>query len=257
MKITEITNKKNGEKFISVEGEDFENVDPVEHYKSSFISTRMIMRGIPYEELKGIKEPSEKSKKIFFEANKDWIRQYAKWKRIKVPNKLFELLNSNKKKQQKALLKGLVLTPDILMSFILEAYEKYDFKLSQYTSEHQAKGFKDSEKPFAYQLLENGEIRKFGKTDLSDGQLKQAIKHRVVTIVKFIENGEYWHCFFTNFKSLNGEEVWLGKNQPHYHYISNLFNIEREEVIGQLMSPKYKLGNLPHLKLEEYGNQPK
>lgn len=90
-------------------------------------------------------------------------------------------LTQIRKNNKNHYLKVWFLTPDILISFILEAYEKYDFKLSQYTSEHEAKGFEDSKKPFVSQILENGEIRKFGKTDLSDGQLKQAIKHRVVT----------------------------------------------------------------------------
>lgn len=63
-------------------------------------------------------------------------------------------------------------------------------------------------------------------------------------------------AFFATYKSFRGEETWLGEKQPHYHYISSGFGIERKEVVKQLKSKKYKLGNLPHIKLEEYGNQP-
>ncbi len=87
--------------------------------------------------------------------------------------------------------------------------------------------------------------------------MKQAIEHRKVKVAKILDKGDEWHCFFATFKSFRGEETWLGANQPHYHYISNVFGIGRAEVVNQIKSEKYKLGNLPHIKLEEYGNQPK
>ncbi|MHA8104971.1 hypothetical protein [Aquirufa nivalisilvae] len=56
---------------------------------------------------------------------------------------------------------------------------------------------------------------------------------------------------------MRGEETWLGEKQPHFHYISSAFGIDGAEVIRQIKSKKYMLGNLPHIKLEDFGNQPK
>ncbi len=77
-----------------------------------------------------------------------------------------------------------------------------------------------------------------------------------MTISKFLEKEGVFHCFFTNQNSLNGVETWLGKKQPHFHYISNGFGIEKGKILKELSSKKYKLGSLPHLKITDYGKQP-
>ncbi len=252
-----IFNKKTGEALFSFSEHDtIESVDPVRHYKDFFVVKLMIMRGIPNEELNGKTKPSEESKKVFIEAVQLWNEKYTEIKSTPIPDNLIQLLSTTKKSEQEKLLKGIELTPALLAAFIFESYEKYGYKLSQYKTEIPQKGVDLSKMPFAYEVKENGNVKSFGKTGLSDGQLRQAIKHRKVTIGKFLEKGDIWHCFFTNYKSLAGEETWLGKNQPHYHYISNSFGLDKEKVIKELKSDKYNLGNLPHIKLTEYGNQP-
>ena len=252
----EIINKKTGEKLIMFEDGDFEYEKPVKHYGDGFIVKQMVLRGIPNEELNGDKKPSEESRQIFIEATIHWQEMLQNFKAIEVPNGFLKLFGTNKKVEQENLLKGQILTPDILMGLLIKADEQ-GYTLSQYSSEFSQKGVDLSKLPIAYQVKENGEVQTFGETELSDGQLKQAIEHRKVKVAKILDKGDEWHCFFATFKSLRGEETWLGEKQPHYHYISNAFGIERAEVVNQIKSEKYKLGNLPHIKLEDYGNQPK
>jgi len=153
------------------------------------------------------------------------------------------------------LLKEAILTPKILMGLIITA-EKTGYTLSEYTGEHFPKNVDLSKMPQAYRVKKNGEVEIFGKTELTNGQLRQALEQRKVTIAKFLDKGEEWHCFFLTFNSLKGKETWLGEKQPHYHYISNAFELSREYVVKQIKSKKYNLGSLPHIKLENYGNQP-
>lgn len=251
----EIINKKTGEKLIMFEDADFEYEKPVKHYGDGFIVKQMVINGIPEDELNGKSKPTEKSKQIFIEAVKNWNEMLADFKKVKLPEELIKLFGTTKKNDQKNLLKNVVLNPDILMALLIKA-DELGYTLSQYKSEYSQKGLDLSKMPFAYEVQDDGSVKTFGITELSEGQLKQAIEHRKVKVAKFLDKGSEWHCFFATYKSFRGEETWLGEKQPHYHYISNSFGIERDEVVKQIKSEKYKLGNLPHLKLEDYGNQP-
>jgi hypothetical protein len=252
----EYINKKEKEKYVVFEDNDFEYEKPVKHYGDFHIITQMVLLGIPNEELDGVKPPSEESKQILIEAITNWNEMLANFKKIELPKELIQIFDTKKKKEQIDLLKKVVLNTDILMAFLIKA-EELGYTLSQYTSEYHQKGLDFSKMPLAYEVKDDGSVEKMGKTELSDGQLKQAIEHRKITVAKFLDKGDMWHCFFATYKSFRGEEIWLGENQPHYHYISSAFGIEREKVVEQLKSEKYKLGNLPHIKLEDYGNQPK
>ena len=251
----EIINKKTCEKLIMFEDGDFEYEKPIKYYSDGFIVKQMVLRGIPNEELAGYKKPSENSKQIFIEATNHWQEMLQKYKADEVSNGFFKLFGTTKKEEQEYLLKGQILTPDVLVGLLIKA-EEQGFTLSQYSHKYSQKGVDLSKMPFAYQVKENGEVQTYGETELSDGQLKQAIEHRKVNVAKILDKGDEWHCFFVTFKSLRGEETWFGEKQPHYHYISNAFGIQRTEVVNQIKSEKYKLGNLPHIKLEDYGNQP-
>ena len=237
------------------EDSDFEYERPIKHYGDGFIVKQMVMLGIPRDELDGKTKPTEISKRIFIQAIKNWNEMLSNFKKVQLPNELAQLFETERKKDQVNLLKNVVLNPDILMALLIKA-DELGFTLSQYTSEYSQKGVDLSKMPFAYEVKDDGSVKTFGNSELSDGQLKQAIEHRKVKVAKFLDKGDKWHCFFATYKSFRGEETWLGENQPHYHYISSEFGIERTEVVKQLKSEKYKLGNLPHIKLEEYGNQP-
>ena len=177
-----------------------------------------------------------------------------KFRKVKIPSELSNLLNTKKKREQTKLLNGLRMNPDILMAFLLMAGD-LGYKLSQYESEHQTKAIDSTKMPMAYRKKEDGTIEKFGKTELTDGQLKQALEQRSVKVAKILEKDNEWHCFFLTFNSIGGKENWKN-GQPHFHYISNLFGIEKKDVIEQIKSKNYKLGNLPHIALDDYGKQP-
>ena len=256
MKRRVIINKKTKEAYIMFEDTDFEYEKPVKHYGDFYVIKQMVLNGVPNEDLNGTKKPSKNSLRIFREASQDWSVMLDEFKNIELPEKLIKLLKTSKKKEQISLLKNAVLDTNILMALLIKA-EELGYTLSQYTSEYQQKGLDTSKLPLAYEVNDDDTVTKVGETKLSDGQLKQAIEHRNIKIAKFLDKGDEWHCFFATFKSFRGEETWNGENQPHYHYISRAFGLKRSEVVEQLKSKNYKFGNLPHIKLEGYGNQPK
>lgn len=251
----EFINKKTGERILAFEDSDFEFEKPVKHYSDFFIYRHMVVNGVPEEDLRSGKNPSETSKAIFIEGAKEWQEMFKDYQTVSLSENLVKLLDSKKKAEQGTLLEGEVITPDVLMALIIKADEA-GYLLSQYTSEFLPNGIDPSQLPLAFTIEENGEVKKYGKTKLSDAQLKQVIEHRKVKVAKFLDRGDEWHCFFVTYTSLNGQETWLGEKQPHFHYISNAFGIPREKVVEQLKSKKYKLGNPPHITLKEYGRQP-
>lgn len=252
MKVSEIINKKTGERLISFGGEDFENVNPAQHFYESCLVSRMMM--LEPDETSGRKEPTKKGAETLVKVAESCKQFIDKFRKVQIPSELTKLLETTKKREQKKLLNGLRMNPDILMSFLLMAGDK-GFKLSQYQSEHQTKAVDLKKMPMAYRKKADGTIEKFGKTELTDGQLKQALEQRSVKVAKILEKDNEWHCFFLTFNSIGGKENWQN-GQPHLHYISDLFGIEKKDVIEQIKSKKYNLGNLPHIALDDYGKQP-
>jgi hypothetical protein len=251
MILERIFNKNTGEKLTSVKGGDFEMVDPVKFYKEFLTISQMILNGVTEDELNGRVRFSEISKEVFKQSVNSTKEKIKEIKAINLPENLKRLIITQKKNEQENLIRGTSLTPDLLLALIFEAHDKHGFLYSEFRSEYPPKGIDLSQLPFAFEVNETEDkVKVYGKTSLSNGQLKQALKQRKVLIAKFIDKDDLWHCFFFTFKSLRGEEIWLGVNQPHYHYISSSFGISRDEVIRQLKSERYKLGNIPHIKLD-------
>lgn len=232
------------------ESPDIEYTDPIKHFseihlivnyefnKKFFIST------IPDTQPKVIDTLSYKM------AMEQWQNSYHDYLNMEIPINLITLLSSNSKKEQLHLLKGLSITPDQLVAFILRANKDFGFTFSQYSSEFHTTGINKKDLPLFAEI--DGEIvNKIGKTALSDKQLKHAIKFRKVMVAKFIDNETNWQCFFLTYKSIFGGESWQN-GQPHLHYISNKFGLSRERVLKELKSKEYKLGNLPHINFIGY-----
>jgi len=85
---------------------------------------------------------------------------------------------------------------------------------------------------------EDKTITIIGNTNFSDGKLNQVIEQRKVIVANFFDKGENWHCFFLTYRNLAGKETW-NNGQPHYHYISDKWNISREDVISTIKDGKY------------------
>ncbi|NNV53961.1 hypothetical protein [Limnovirga soli] len=231
---------------------DFEFVDPTQHFAESFIVTNVSMMRdlillkkppIPLEFIENF---------IHKEALKDWFKKLKDINDTKIPDNLIALLTANTKKDQIKLLKNLSITPDQLIGFIFKAWTDYGFRFSQYTSEYYQNGLDKSKMPKLVEI-KGDTVFKIGDTSLTDGQLKQAVDHRKVIVAKFFDNKTSWHCFFLTFDSLKGKETWKN-GQPHYHYISDKFGIDRQKVVEQLKGRKYNLGNLPHIDLIGYND---
>jgi hypothetical protein len=252
MKVTEFKNKETGERITSIGGDDYENVNPAQKFYEACFIQRMM--SIVPEETMGDKPPSDEGRKVLEETAKICKEFVNNFRAVPLPGNLIDLLSSKKKSEQQKLLKNLALTPEILASFLLLAGDN-GFTLSQYTSELHTTAVDVKKFPLSFRITKDGEVQKFGKTDLTDGQLKQAIEQRSVKVAKLLERADEWHCFFATYNSFRGKENWQN-GQPHFHYISNLFGIEKNELVAQIKSKEYKLGNLPHIALYDYGVQP-
>lgn len=89
-----------------------------------------------------------------------------------------------------------------------------------------------------------------GETKLTEGQLKNVINHRKVTISKFLDKGDLWHCFFITYNSIGGKDKWQD-GQPHYHYISDKWGFNRKDAVERLKSTNYPPTSV-HITLTDY-----
>lgn len=253
IRTTEFKDDKSNRKYFVKEYEDFEYVNPILHVMTLFIEATISFEKKMLQ-MNGFNAFDNLTGEILFKrATQQWTDKYKKYKAIKLPENLIGILDTNKKKEQIHLLKGISLTSDELIAFFFKAYEDYGYKFSQYKAEHHHEGLDVSELPELIHVDENNKIDTIGETKLTEGQQRQVVEHRKVTVSKFLDNDEKWHCFFLTFKSLNGKEQYKD-GQPHLHYISNAWNIPREEVKKQLTCKNYSLPSLPHVDFHTHRN---
>jgi hypothetical protein len=232
------------------ESQDIEFTDPTKH----FSEIHLIVNYELNKKLLNSTCPEFPPKMIdslsYNQAIEQWQTTYHEYLSLEIPIKLLTLLTSDSKKDQVHLLKGLSMSPDQLVAFILRAYKDFGYLFSQYSAEFHTTGLNKKNLPIFAEL--DGEIvNKIGETSLTDNQIKHAIKFRNVVVAKFLDNGQIWHCFFLTYKSIFGKEGWQN-GQPHLHYISNKFGLSRERVVKELKNKEYKLGNLPHIGFINY-----
>ena len=232
---------------------DVERVNPIKFYSDWFITRDRIL----FSDLlkrKGFQLSYDIQNRVALKKAKEhWDIKYSEIIKTEIPASLKAVLKVQKKKIQVQLLKGLSITPEIILAFIFHAWSEYGYTFSQYKSEHQRPGLDKGELPSVVHV-DGDQVKRAGrKSTLTDGQLKQAIEQRTVVIAKFLDKDENWHCLFATYNSLRGEENWKS-GQPHFHYISSDFGLSREEVVESLRSRHYKLGSLPHISLIDYEN---
>jgi hypothetical protein len=224
--------------------------DPILYYANASISSH-ITQLETFVDLSNIKiavEPEIKNRVIRRKAIEYWQNHYQEVMAIQTPEELFKLLESTEKNEQLKLLRGISFTSFGLSSFIFKAFQTYGFLFSSYKFQHNPKDVYKRDMPrFSYKEDDNT-ITKIGNTTLTDGQIKSAILQRNVVVAKFLDRGDIWHCFFTTYRSLKGEE---NGGYPHYHYISSAFGRTREEVLYQLSQKNYKLPKMPHIELTD------
>jgi hypothetical protein len=244
-----IPDLNNGGFFSIMTVDDFEYENPVFKFKQLFIE-----HNVNFERsILLIKKPNFPVNLVDNLLNKraeeEWKQEYHRINTVKIPKVLTELLNSNSKKQQIKLLKGLSMDYNLLVSFIFYSWEKMGYTYSSYRSEHLHIGSEKNLVPkFIYKNDKDGSIEHHGTTNLSEGQMKQIIEHRSVKISKFLDKNEKWHCFFHTYNSLGGHE---NGSMPHIHYISNFWGLSREYVLTQLQSKKYQLSGCLHINYKK------
>jgi hypothetical protein len=251
-----VTNKFKDEalrsQYTMFEIDDFEYLNPILKACEMIVSSSMeaIVGQIEFKRDNGIISPiNARQLGDFLEstAHKDWENYFKQIQSQELSPTFYKLLEANSNDEQFNLLKGASLTSSQLMKFIFDAWERSGYTYSFYKSHHNHNGVSNTDLPdFAYKNEEN-EIKKIGRTEMSDGAIKHAINYQKTNIARFIEKDDTWHCFFYTTKSMNGEERG-SDGKPHLHYISDKWRISREEVIFQLKSKNYKLpSKLPHI----------
>lgn len=240
--------------YISISIGEADKVDPIRFYEDYFKKSRYIL----YREtiLNGMKATStyismeDVEAVAFRNAESDWQRNKQETLDMPIPDEFKKLLKSKRKKEQIQLLKNFRFKPAELLAYTFYAFQKEGYLLTQIVGEHDPMGTNPSDKPKMIHV-EGDKVTSVGKTSLTDGQLKHIVNHQKKTIARILEKGDEWHCFFTTYGSLRGDESWKN-GQPHFHYISDKFGISREVLIEQLRSREYKLGNLPHIDLLDF-----
>jgi hypothetical protein len=167
-----------------------------------------------------------------------------------LPNAFCKLLCSKSKIEQEKLLKEQSLDPSILFTLILKAYRDYGYTFSRYITERYPKDVDFSKLPLLYEIKSDETIETIGDTNLTNGRLKQLLEQRKVVVANFFDKGNSWHCFFVTYRSLAGQETW-NNGQPHFHYLSDKWNLSRDDVIASIKKGKYPSTSI-HIGIENY-----
>ena len=230
-------------------GEEVEFVDPIKYYSDWSIRNNISVE----RSLLHLNNPflaSFISDEFYIKrAMEEWDKRYEEIVKTQVPENFLSLFKADSKKEQERLLKGQSLTPMQLIALIFKASTDYGFTFSSYTAEYLAKDVDESKLPTLIHV-EGGKVKVSGRSSMSEGQLKNVVNQRKVTVSKFLDKGDEWHCFFVTYRSLRGEESWKN-GQPHFHYISDKWGISRKDAVEQFKSEKYPSTSV-HIDLLDY-----
>lgn len=180
-----------------------------------------------------------------------WEECYAEIMQPSLPDIVFGILNNNDKNAQvKALKSPFEFTSLSFQKFTFLAWEQHGFKYSEYLFEHPKKGLDTKELPNAFLLDDDDDsVKVFGSTSLKSGILKNAIRHRKVTIAKFLDRDSEWHCFYYTYNSINGKEAG---DIPHIHYISSNWTIDRKIVLEELSKRHHSFTSSVHVNYRRH-----
>ena len=206
-----------------------------EHNKPSPLDTFSRNDILTYLELEGLKI---------------WKEQYNNIMKSNLSESIFQILNCTDKDLQIQIFKSpFELTTLSMQKFIFKAWELYGFKYSDYRFEHLQKGLNSTDLPKGLIITKENNVEVFGKTELKDGILRNAILHRKVTIAKFLDKDSEWHCFYYTYNSINGKE---SGEIPHIHYISNNWTISRKIVVEELSKRHHSFTSSVHVNYKRH-----
>jgi len=247
----------NREGFMQMlEVDDFEYVDPVSKMAEIYL-TSSVFRKLNYRKLdKRLAEVCSEEETIEMgkaEGFEDFKDHFARVRRMPVPEELIKLFPLNKKKRQQDEIRMLssrtILTSNQLMAFIYCAYEEHGYTYSMYTGEKLPRGVNPDDMPKMAYKEKDDDVTIWGNTPLTKGKVKSVITDRSVTIGKFLDKGDKWHCFFYTMDGICGKEKGQG---PHIHYVSNAWGHSRQKVVQDIKSGEYSLNADNHIPYERY-----
>lgn len=255
-KYTEIMDKDGRSCYKVYYNNYVERVNPIEYYKKSEIDSRIIL----YRTMIEMKNPVL-AQSLTDDDYTRYVTQKVesegyceKIEGVGVHENFLKLLETTRKKDQIALLKGMTITTNQLLSLIFKSYKDYNYLYSRYTFETLPKDINDKKAPRFAAILNDGAVKTIGETELTDGQVKKMLTERKVVVAHFFDRGNDWHCLFTTYNSIGGKENH-NNGQPHYHYFSSAFGITREDFIKSMKCGDYRSTSV-HIDLLEYRNQP-
>lgn len=234
--------------------ENVELVNPLQYFRdSSIISSFYMMKDILDVKAKEIPK-NIRTKVIIKKSLEEWEVRLQTINNEFLDGDFLMLLKASKKKDQLRLLKGKSLTPNGLAKLLITAYSDFGFTFSRYTSEKLPSNIEKEKLPIFFELNdsygEKSKVTIIGETELKEGQLINVVNHRKKIVANFLDKENEWHCFYLTYKALSGKESW-NNGQPHYHYLSDKFNLTREEVIQGILD-----GNVPstpvHIGIKDY-----
>lgn len=160
---------------------------------------------------------------------------------LDLPEALKRLLTENlKKKEQVSLLKGISIETEQLATLFSYAGSQ-GYLLSQYRFEGKPGKYAKTELPSFIHLLEDGSVEHSGKTELTDGQLKEIVETSSFVIARILIKEEHWHCFFQTKRGVSGQEPGEFGGKSHFHYVSDSFGLKLDDIIRG-----FKNGICPH-----------
>lgn len=136
-------------------------------------------------------------------------------------------------KDQKKLLKGVVLTPlDIL--WLNKEAQDMGYMLDIYHEEKYPEKFNEKKHPSLFYQKDDGSIEKIGATDMTEGEMRALLEQRKVIQARIYHKDNIWHCFYFTYKGLAGEESGYMGSKPHYHYLSNKSGIVWDDLVKRI-----------------------
>mgnify|MGYP001228446536 CR=1 FL=1 len=221
--------------------EDCQDVNPQWLFKKDYFD--MSVNLVLIANLSGM---SKDMNKVLDVAEQGWLDHYNELDRSN--SEVWDrLLLSTKKKHQIEIVGELKFVGDELFSFLMYAFEKYDFLYSRKYLRFPPKGFEGKKMPdLIHELKRNDTYEVVGDTDVTPNQFKLLFENDNHRSVHVLRNKGKWFCFFSSHNSIRGEEKpHIG--EPHMHFISSAFGYRLELVLAELSKERYRLPQCPHV----------
>ena len=253
MRTEKIWDKDNNSFLKAFYHDNIEKVNPVEYYTNFMIFKSMVLERDMLESKDLFLAKTVPDSFLRKRAGEHSSELIASLRSDKVGERVLKIFETFRKKDQEKLWKNQTINPDQLFDLIFLSFEMYGYLYSNYRFEILDSGSKSKILPIVFYQNNDGQIEKIGKTNATEGELKNVLLHRKVIVAHLFEKKECWHSLFLTYNSLKGEENW-NNGQAHFHYISSAFNLTKEEFIESMRSGKY-LSTKIHITLKDYGNQ--